>query len=102
MIVVVVLPLLEFVGKQAGVVDDLAFQEPVELLSVDAVAALHLPVQPRGAGADVDVVDALVQQMPVEGGAELVAAVGLDARRLTAACQDVVDELDRCFLVAAG
>jgi hypothetical protein len=73
MVVVVVLPLLEFLGEQAGVVDDLAFQEPVELLSVDPVTSLDLAVQPRGAGPDVDVVDALVQQVPVERGTELLA-----------------------------
>jgi hypothetical protein len=50
MLVVVVLPLLEFLDEQAGVVDHLAFQEPVELLSVDPVASLDLAVQPRDAG----------------------------------------------------
>ena len=30
--VVVILPLLELVAEQPGVVDDLAFEEPVELL----------------------------------------------------------------------
>jgi hypothetical protein len=50
MAVVVVLPLLEFLGEQAGVVDHLALEQPVELLSVDPVASLDLAVQPRGAG----------------------------------------------------
>jgi hypothetical protein len=50
MVVVVVLSLLEFVGEQAGVVDDLAFQEPVELFGVDPVASLDLAVQPGCAG----------------------------------------------------
>jgi hypothetical protein len=38
----------------------------VELLGVDAVGAFHLAVQPGGAGFDVAVGDALVEQVPVE------------------------------------
>jgi hypothetical protein len=60
-VVVVVLPLLQLVGEQAGVVDDLAFEEPVELFRVDAVGSLDLAVQPRGAGFDANVVDAEVE-----------------------------------------
>jgi hypothetical protein len=70
-VVVAVLPLLQTVGEQVGVVDHLAFQEPVELLGVDPVRSLHLPVQPGCAGFDADVVDARVEQVPVERGAEL-------------------------------
>jgi hypothetical protein len=79
MAVVVVLPLLEFLGEQAGVVDHLALEQPVELLSVDPVASLDLAVQPRGAGLDIDMVDALVQQVPVERCTELLAVVRLHA-----------------------
>jgi hypothetical protein len=43
-VVVVVLPLLQLVGEQAGVVDDLAFKEPVELFGVDAVGSLDAPM----------------------------------------------------------
>ena len=57
-----------------SVVDHLAVQEPVAPLGVDPVASLDLAVQPRGAGADADVVDAPVQQVPVERGTELLAA----------------------------
>ena len=35
-VVVVVLPLLQFLGEQVGVVDDLALEEPVELFGIDA------------------------------------------------------------------
>jgi hypothetical protein len=71
MVVVEVLPLLELVVKDVGIVDDHAVKEPVELFGVDAVRALDLPVEPRCAGLDVDVTDALVERMPVECGAEL-------------------------------
>jgi hypothetical protein len=52
---------LQLVGEQAGVVDDLAFEEPVELFGVDPVGSFYLAVQPRGAGFDPDVVDAEVE-----------------------------------------
>ena len=65
--VVEVLPFLELVGEQAGVVDDDAVQEPVELLGVDAVGSFHLAVEAWGAGLDVDVLDAAVEEVPVEG-----------------------------------
>ena len=70
MVVVLVLPLLQFVGEQAGVLDDLAFEEPVELLGVDAVGSLHFAVEPRRPRFDLDMVDAFVEQVPVEGCAE--------------------------------
>ena len=43
-VVVVVLPLLQLVGEQAGVVNNLALEEPVELFGVDAVRSLTLPL----------------------------------------------------------
>jgi hypothetical protein len=69
-VVVVVLPLLQTVGEQVGVVDDLALEEPVELLGVDPVGSLHFPIEPGCAGFDADVVDAEVEEVQVEGGAE--------------------------------
>lgn len=48
MVVVVVLPLAQFVVEDLGVVDDDAVEEPVELLGVDAVGAFYFAVQPRG------------------------------------------------------
>jgi hypothetical protein len=70
-VVVVVLPLLQLVGEEVGVVDHLAFEESVELLGVDPVGSLHLAVQPWCAGPDLDVIDALVEQMPVKRRTEL-------------------------------
>jgi hypothetical protein len=42
------------------------------------MGAFDLAVQPRGAGLDVGVGDALVEHVPVEGGLELGSLVGLD------------------------
>ena len=70
-VVVVVLPLLQTVGEQVGVVDHLAFEESVELLGVDPVGTLHFSVQSGCSGFDLDVVDAGVDQVPVERRAEL-------------------------------
>ena len=70
MVVVVVLPFLEFVVEDLGVVDDHAVEEAVELFGVDAVGALDLAIQSRGAGFDLDVVDAQVEEVEVERGAE--------------------------------
>lgn len=57
--VVVVLPFLEAGVVDVDVVDDDTVEQAVELLSVDAVAAFDLAIQPRGGGLDVSVVDAL-------------------------------------------
>jgi hypothetical protein len=70
-VVVVVLPFLQLVGEEVGVVDDLALEELVELLRVDAVGSLHLAVQPGGTGFDLDVVNAFVEQVPVKRRTEL-------------------------------
>ena len=43
--VVEVLPLLQLVVEQLGVVDDEAVKHPVELFLVDAVGSLHLAVE---------------------------------------------------------
>src|SRR5262245_47839344 len=50
-------------------------QELVELLLIRAVRALHLAVELRRPGLDVHVPDALVGQVPVELGLELMPAV---------------------------
>ena len=78
MVVVEVLPFLELVVEQLGVVDDDAFELAVELLAVDAVGSLDLAVQLRRGGLDVDVPDAAVGQVPVESGLELRTVVRLD------------------------
>jgi hypothetical protein len=46
-VVVVVLPLLQLLGEEVGVVDDLAFEEPVELLRADAVGSFGFAVELR-------------------------------------------------------
>jgi hypothetical protein len=61
-VVVVVLSLLEPGFEQPGVVDDLAFEEAVELLGGDAVRSLDLAVEPWCSGLDSDMADALVEQ----------------------------------------
>jgi hypothetical protein len=71
MVVAGVLPLLELVVEELGVVDEDALELAVELFCVDAVAALDLAVQPRGGGLDVDVADAAVGEVPVERRLEL-------------------------------
>jgi hypothetical protein len=65
------LPLLQAAGEQVGVVDDLAFEESVELFGVDAVGSFYLAVEPWRAGFNADVVDAGVEQVPMELGTEL-------------------------------
>ena len=73
MVVVVVLPLSEFVVEDFGVVDDDAVEQGVELFGVDAVGALHLAVEAWGAGPDVAVGDPFVENVIVEGGLEFGA-----------------------------
>jgi hypothetical protein len=72
-VVVEVLPLAELVVKELSVVDHHPVQEAVELLGVDSMRALDLAVEPGRSWLDVDMADALVQDMPVEAGAELGA-----------------------------
>jgi hypothetical protein len=99
-VVVEVLPLLELVVEQLGVVDDDALELAVELLSVDPVAALNLPVQSRGGGLDVDVPDARsarCQWNDVWNSDPVVGLDHLDPQRELV--QQVVGELDRGLLV---
>jgi hypothetical protein len=65
-VVVVVLPLAQLVVEQAGIVDDGAVEQTVELLGVDAVGSLDLAIQTRGGRADVAMPDAAVEQVPVK------------------------------------
>jgi hypothetical protein len=102
-VVVEVLPLAQLVVEELGVVDHDPVQEPVELLGVDAVGALDLAVEPRGAGLDVDMANAPVEGMPVEAGAELDTVVGLDDLHAEGEpLQQVVEELDGGLLVELG
>lgn len=73
LVVAVVLPLLQLVVEQVGVIDRDAVEETAELLGVDAVGSLHLAVQPGRGRPDVGVIDALVEQVPVDSGLELGA-----------------------------
>jgi hypothetical protein len=57
-VVVEVLPFPQLVVEHLGVVDHHPVQQLVELLGVDAMGALDLAIQPRGAGLDVVVADA--------------------------------------------
>jgi hypothetical protein len=75
---VVVEVLLELVVEQGGVVDDDTLELAVELLAIDPVRAFHLAVEPQGGGLDVDVADAAVGQVPVEGRLEFAPLSGLD------------------------
>jgi len=72
-VVVEVLPLLKLLAEELRVVDDDSLEHPVELVVVDPVGSFDLAVQPRGARPDVDVLDAPVEDVPVEGGLELRA-----------------------------
>ncbi len=71
MIVVVVLPFLEFLVERTDVAEDDTVEQAVELFGVDAVGAFDLAVEPRGGGTDVDMTDALVEQVPVKRRLEL-------------------------------
>jgi hypothetical protein len=55
-VVVGVLPLLQAVVEQLGVIDHDPFEHPVELLGVDPVGRFDLPVQPRRRRLDADVI----------------------------------------------
>lgn len=64
--IIEVLPLLELLVEQPGVVNHDAVEHPVELLIVDPVRSLNLAVEPWSGRLDVDVADSSVQQVPVE------------------------------------
>jgi len=77
-VVVVVLPFLEFQVQRAGIVFDDAVEQPIEPLGVDAVGPLHFSVEPRCGRPDVDVADALVKNVPVKTGREFRPVIGLN------------------------
>ena len=54
----------------------LVAQELIKLLLIRAMGALDFPVQLWGAGLDVDVLDAVVREVPMKQRLELMAAVG--------------------------
>ncbi len=59
-------------------------------------------IEPRRRWSDVDVLNAFVEQAPVEAGLELGSVVGLDLHDIERQLlEDVVDELDRSLLIQA-
>jgi len=95
-------PLVELGVEELGVVDDLAGEQPVELFVVNAMRAFDLSVEPRRRGPDVDVLEAFVQEVPVEAGLELGAGVGLDLHHFEGQLlEHIVDESDCGLLVEA-
>src|SRR5713101_8242094 len=93
---------MELGVEELCVVYDLAGEEPIELFVVDAMRALDFAVEPRRRWSDVDVLDAFVEQVPMEAGLELRAVVGLDLHDVERQLlDDVVDELDRGLLIQA-
>jgi hypothetical protein len=64
--IVEALPFVELSVEELGVVDDLASEQPIELFVVDAMRQLDFAVEPRRRWPDVNVLEALVQEVPVE------------------------------------
>src|SRR6188768_795698 len=78
MVTVIVLPLTQLLIRQMDVVADaILIEELIELLVIDTMRALDLPVETRRAWSDVDVSDVQRFEMPVELGLKLRAIVGL-------------------------
>ena len=101
--VVEVLPLLQLVVEELGVVDDDAVEHPIELFVVDTVGSFHFAVESGCGGFDVDVSDTPVQYVIVKLGLEFGSVVGLDRLDLERQLgEEVVEELDRGLLIAAG
>jgi len=102
MVVVVVLPLAQFLVEHVDVVADaILVEEPIELLVVDAMRTLDLAVEPRRTRSDVHVADVELLEVPVKARLELGAVVGLDevhAKRQPA--NDFVGEVDGGRLIA--
>jgi hypothetical protein len=90
MAIVVVLPLAQLLVEQVNVVADaVAIQELVELLIVDAMRAVDFPVQMWRPGANVDVTDVALLEMPVKLGLKLRAIVGSGRRAREMAPKDL-------------
>ena len=102
-VVVEVLPFLEAVVEEFGVVDHYPFEHSVELFLVDPMGSLDFPVEAGGGGFDVDVADSPVQDVVVELGAELDPVVGLDHFDAEGEPgEEVVEELEGGLLVEPG
>lgn len=99
-VVAVVLQVLKLGVEHAGVVNGDCVEEPVELLDVDSMRSLDLAAKARCPGFDVDVVHALVEDVPMEATLEFGAVVRLDGVNREGQFRgDVVDELNRGLLV---
>ena len=104
MVIVVVLPLPQFVVEQVNVVGHAALvQELVELLIVDPMGAFDLAIEMRRPWPDVDMADVEALQMPVKLRLKLGAIIGLDdvdAERQSA--DHVIDEVHGGSLVTGA
>src|SRR2546426_11962124 len=69
--IVELLPLLEPDVEELWVVNDHTLEHAVELFVVDTMRPLDLAIQPSRGRLDADVLDATIQDMPVESGLKL-------------------------------
>lgn len=76
--IVEALPFLELGVEELGVVDHHAGEHAVEVLVVDAMRPLHLPVEAWCRRTDVDMANTPVQDVHMKAGLEFGAVVGLD------------------------
>jgi len=81
LVVVEVLPFLDFFIKQLRIVYNNPLEHPIKLFLVASVAPFHLPVKLRSSGFYIYVIDPLVQHMPVELSLEFGAIIGLNQLR---------------------
>ena len=66
MVIIEVRPFFQLRIEEAGVIDHHASQHLVELFLIDPVSSLHFSVQPRSMRPDIDMIDPLIQYMPME------------------------------------
>jgi hypothetical protein len=94
-VVVDVFALANLLVEERDVVDHDTAQQGAELPTIGAVTPFHLAVKTRSSGIDVDVADALVEDVPMKILLELSTTVGLDPIDATGQVfTDVVDELN--------
>jgi len=83
-VIVIVLPLTQLLVEEMDVVADAVLvEELVELLVVHAMRALHLPIEMRGARANVHVPDVEPLEVPVKLRLELSAIVPSETEVMT-------------------
>jgi hypothetical protein len=101
--IIEVLPFLELLIEESGVVNHDAFELAIELLIIDPVTSLDFLVEPRRGGSDVDVSNALVEHVIVERPLKFGTVVRLDLLDLEGQTfEQVVRELDGRLLVVLG